>query len=111
MNPIDQVVVDKMRSFLGDRTNEILEAYVTSSEQHVQKIKVALVEQNKEALRLSVHALKGSSGTIGAMRVMAIAREIEIAMKAGQATSPEKIDELLLEISRANEVLKQMLSA
>jgi HPt (histidine-containing phosphotransfer) domain-containing protein len=110
MKHIDQTVVEKMRFFLGDRTNDVLQAFITSSEQHAQKIRDAFVANDTEALRHSTHALKGSSGTIGAMRVMAISKELEIFLRAGQAIPQEKIEELLQEISDANQDLDQIVS-
>jgi histidine phosphotransfer protein HptB len=111
MNPIDQNVVDKMRSFLGDRTNDVLQAFVGSSEQNAQKIQSAFVAKDKEALRMAVHALKGSSGTVGAMRVMAISREFEAHIKAGQSIPQEKLDELLQELTSANQAIIQIIAS
>ena len=110
MNPIDQNVVEKMRSFLGDRTNDVLQAFISSSEQNAQKIQGAFASKDHETLRLAIHALKGSSGTVGAMRVMALAKELEVCMKTGQPIPQDKLDELLSEIASANVALHQIVS-
>lgn len=56
---------------------EIIEMYLSETNECINKIVNAVKEKNQTALTLSSHKLKGSSANIGAAEVSAICSQIE----------------------------------
>jgi HPt (histidine-containing phosphotransfer) domain-containing protein len=109
MSSIDLNIINKMRAFLGDKISDILQAYITASEQNAARATGALQSGDVDALKMAVHSLKGSSGTVGATQVMLAAKQIEALCKSNQPVSEQDLEKLLREITTANQELRALL--
>jgi HPt (histidine-containing phosphotransfer) domain-containing protein len=67
---------------------ELIEAFLADGRQQMAAIDAALTAGDAEALVRPAHTLKSSSATVGAMRLSATARELEMAGRSG-ALDPE----------------------
>ncbi|KAB2841620.1 MAG: response regulator [Melioribacteraceae bacterium] len=77
-------------SFEKDQMNRELKKYfVNTIVQKRETISQSLVNKNKELLKLIIHELKGSSGTVGYTNVSELCREIEGVVLAPQSTWQE----------------------
>ncbi|KAF0151678.1 MAG: CheY-like receiver [Ignavibacteria bacterium] len=74
-------------SYEKDLMNKELKKYfINTIVQKKETIKQSLVNKNKDLLKLIVHELKGSSGTVGYTNVSELCREIEIVVLSPQST-------------------------
>ena len=83
---LDTSVLDELRASVeGDRdfVVELIEAYLADGATHVAAIDAALETDSAEALVRPAHTLKSSSATVGAMRLAATARELEMTGRSG----------------------------
>lgn len=62
---------------------ELIEAFLVDGAQQIAAIDAAHGAHDAEALVRPAHTLKSSSATVGAMRLSAIARELEMAGRSG----------------------------
>ena len=60
-----------------------VEGYVQGARQYAAAMNRAIDQRTREAARQNAHALKGSSITIGAQRVVARCRRLEALIEAG----------------------------
>lgn len=86
---LDTAVLDELRASVdGDRTFvvELIEAYLADGAIHVAAIDAARATDDAEAMVRPAHTLKSSSATLGATRLAATSRELEMAAKSGSLT-------------------------
>ncbi len=87
---VDTTTVARLRE-LGDATGEpafvagLVDEFETSSLQRLRDCARLLSDGDLTALERAGHSLKGSSGTIGAMRVRELSAELERAAREGDA--------------------------
>jgi HPt (histidine-containing phosphotransfer) domain-containing protein len=83
---IDSAVLDELgESVGGDRSFvvELIETFLTESAGHVDAVEAAVATDDPPAVVRPAHTLKSSSATLGAMRLMAAARALEMAGRSG----------------------------
>jgi HPt (histidine-containing phosphotransfer) domain-containing protein len=73
--------VDGDESFIAD----LLTTYVTEGEDHLAAMDAAVGARDPAAVVRPAHTLKSSSAALGATRLAEIARQIEMAGRAGDA--------------------------
>jgi len=71
-----------------------LRSVLDSMESGLERVRVAAASSDAPALRAAAHALKGSSGHLGADEVGEIAARIEIAAREGRIEDSATIDAL-----------------
>ncbi|MDR3528903.1 MAG: response regulator [Rhizomicrobium sp.] len=80
---LDEEKLDALAKVLPpDRYNGMLLAYLSNTRQTVQRIEAAAKTLDFNAIRREAHDLKSNSGTFGAMRVFALAEQLERACQA-----------------------------
>ncbi len=80
---LDEEKLDALAKVLPpDRYNGMLLAYLSNTRQAVQRIEAAAKTLDFTAIRHEAHDLKSNSGTFGAMRVFALAEQLERACQA-----------------------------
>jgi HPt (histidine-containing phosphotransfer) domain-containing protein len=62
---------------------ELIETYLADAPNQLEEMTAAVEADDAAALVRPAHTLKSSSASIGAMRLAAVARELEMAGKAG----------------------------
>lgn len=83
---LDEAVLDELRaSVQGDRAFvvELIEAYLADGAAHIEAIGTAVDADDADALVRPAHTLKSSSATLGARRIGATARELEMLGRSG----------------------------
>ena len=91
MNEPDAAVLDEgvlaelSHSVEGDSefVRELIEAYVSDGAGHLDAIERAAAGNDAEAMVRPAHTLKSSSATLGAQRLAASARRLEMAGRSG----------------------------
>ena len=83
---LDEAVLNELRaSVQGDRAFvvELIEAYLVDGAAHIEAIGAAVDAGDADALVRPAHTLKSSSATLGAARISATARELELLGRSG----------------------------
>ena len=87
---LDEAVVAELESSVQDDRPfvvELVNAYLADGPTQVDAIEAAVAADDAAALVRPAHTLKSSSATVGAMRLAAAARELEMAGRAGSTES------------------------
>jgi HPt (histidine-containing phosphotransfer) domain-containing protein len=98
---IDQVAVARLLAMVGhdpDFVDELVDEYLAEAPQQTAAVRAALDAGEAEALTHPAHTLKGSSLTLGGVRVAEIARQIEERGRAGDLAG---VDALLADLEHA----------
>ncbi len=78
---LDTAVLDEMRVFVDDESGEfvagLVETYLKQASRLLDAIEQAVADGDREQLRRSAHTLKGSSRSVGAMRLGALGERVE----------------------------------
>ena len=107
---IDPVVFEEMRELLDDALSAFIETYLDNSNKLLENINLALADGDLESLYNNAHQLKGGSGSIGAMQVFQLSKEIEEKSRGGEADGLDGlVDELHSSYAQAAAELKQHL--
>ena len=105
----DQYVLDRARvsTFLAmNRTQEgfldgLVKVFRMDVPSRIAALRAAAADGNSEGLFLAAHAMKSSSGSVGAKRMLAMASSLEEAARAGRLEGAEAaIDQLAVEFRR-----------
>lgn len=72
---------------------KILQAFLESADNGLRQLEQAILNNDAEGLRQSAHALKSSSGNIGAESLSAIFKQLEIDGHAGELTRAKALQE------------------
>lgn len=111
---IDLSVLEKLREIHGedesDIGEELIDLFLEAAPKYLAAMSRALSEEDTAALEDCAHKLRGSSATIGAMRLSQLAGQLEEASCAGSVNMAgdlvKKAEAELVELRRAlNEFL------
>lgn len=92
--------------------HKILQAFLESAESNIHQLEQAIANNDAESLRQSAHALKSSSGNIGADDLSAIFKQMEAAARAGELAPAKTLLESMRQqyqsaITEINQILNQ----
>ena len=73
----DRNIIDKLQKSIGGAVPRMLDLYEKEAEMRAANIEKAIAEENFQALRHESHALKSSSGTLGAVAMQRLAEQLE----------------------------------
>jgi HPt (histidine-containing phosphotransfer) domain-containing protein len=83
---LDEAVLAELKATTGDDpefVRELLETYLADVPAQLDEIEQAVVANEADALVRPAHTLKSSSATLGAMRLAAVARVLEMMGRSG----------------------------
>ena len=83
---LDTSVLAELQATTGDDSafvRDLVETYLVETPAQMDGISAAVAANDAEALVRPAHTLKSSSATLGAMRLSQVARELEMAGRAG----------------------------
>src|SRR4051812_16139506 len=86
---LDGAVLAELRESVGDDEEfiaDLVETYLRESRDHLSAMEQATESNDAGAIVRPAHTLKSSSAALGAMRLAQVAREIEMAGRAGDST-------------------------
>ena len=75
----DPIDLPELREFYGDDLEDVLETYISSTENYIESINRAIVERDDQSLARLSHELKGSSASVGAKQLSKLALYLERA--------------------------------
>jgi HPt (histidine-containing phosphotransfer) domain-containing protein len=83
---LDHDVLDEVLESTGndlDFVKELIDTYLADAPAQLEDMAAAIEADNAASLVRPAHTLKSSSATVGAMRLSAVARELEMAGRSG----------------------------
>lgn len=86
---------------------EILESFISQTQENLENLKSAIAEGNKEQVRALCHKMMPIFTMIGEKEVTAILRKYEVESKDYQMMSPEEAETLITHILKVIETAKQ----
>lgn len=106
----DRAPLDEMRASLGDESGEfvaeIIDAFLEQSPGLLESAQEAVAEEDRDRLRFSAHTLKGSSRSVGAVRLGNLAERLERAQEPLGDLAPV-VASARVEFSALTDQLKQ----
>ncbi len=112
-HPLDPAVLDNLRQLSkgsDEFLREVTTLYLADSPLRLEAIRKAVQANDSAALAAAAHALKGSSGNVGAKGVQELAARIERIARAGKIDGAlTVVDELTRECERAQERLRELI--
>ncbi len=104
---LDPNVFNEMRELMDDALGAFINTYLDNSPKLIAHIDTGLASGDMDAVKHNAHQLKGGSGSIGAMHLFELAKQIEHQSGNGQ---PQGLDQLVsdlkAEYERVAEALK-----
>ena len=105
----DGVLQEVLEATGGDRefVRELIDTYLTDAPEQLGAMTAAIDADDPAALVRPAHTLKSSSATVGAMRLAAVARELEMAGRSGllEPSAQEQLDAARTEWDAARQAL------
>ncbi len=94
-SPLDREVLKGLESIGGDASNNILRQvisiYLDNSAELMERVRKAFAACDEDSVRSSAHALKSSSGNVGATRLADLCRQIELLAKKENLVAASRI--------------------
>lgn len=107
--PLDMMAFNAFADLMEDSLSEVLVRHLKVAQNYMQSIHAALDAGDMKAASKAAHPLKSSSQQIGAMKVAALAKEIEYEAGAGSANVAQ-LKGLVGELEQAQAEAKQALT-
>jgi len=104
---IDELVFGEIADLMGDALGSFIETFLDNSPKLLAAMSAGLAGGDIDALIHNAHQLKGGSGSIGAMQVFQLAKQLEEDGRAGNIENADAVlAELLLAYEQVEVVLK-----
>ena len=103
---IDDEVLEELRSVLGDELDRVIRVFLDDAPRQISALQEAALAPDLEALRLHAHSLKSASANLGAMRLSAAAKRLELGARTGTLDRPAvEVARVTWEFERARDAL------
>jgi diguanylate cyclase (GGDEF)-like protein len=83
-SPLDRTVFDKLQEILGPSLQQAVTPYLEDMPLNLEQLEQAIGQKDTDAIRSLAHAIKGSSGNLGATNMTQLAKKVEELELAGQ---------------------------
>jgi two-component system sensor histidine kinase/response regulator len=107
---IDKSVIEDIRK-LGSRNSDllqrVLQTYLQEAPKILEQIYMAVSSSDYDLLRAQAHALKSSSGNVGARGIMDLARELEAK---GKSSDDQGLDEISQQLKHEYALVRDALN-
>ena len=112
MTAINAKTLNERREELDEFFGELLQTYLSDAQELMAGVTKAVEAKDPAALRESAHALKSSSGYMGADQVVSLAAQMEsAAVNGGAAEEADNAEALRTAVDAAVEELSQQMAA
>ncbi len=80
---LDYAMLKELRDNIGDNLQGLFKVFLEDIPDYIRAVEQSIAENDPGALVEAAHAIKGSSGNIGAKRLAEIARQLELQGRSG----------------------------
>jgi HPt (histidine-containing phosphotransfer) domain-containing protein len=96
---LDQSVLTSLRELQEEGEPDILEEvgdlFLKHAPEKISAIEKAVKQKDANALKVAAHSLKSSSAYVGAMRLSALSKDLEMIGRSGSTEGSEEKSEML----------------
>jgi len=104
---IDPVDLERFREMMGEAGTELIALFLEETLDLLAELREAVAKGDAESLQRVAHTLKGSSATLGAMRLSDLCKELEIMGRRGALEgAAEKVAQVETEYERVRVTLE-----
>ena len=82
--PLDHVIFDKLREILGPSLEQAVKPFLEDTPAYLDQLELAVKDNVADKARATAHAIKGSSGNLGASQLAQLAKQAEELALEGQ---------------------------
>ena len=112
---LDESVLDELLATTEDDrafVEELVHTYLSDTPALVEAVESAAAADDVAALVRPAHTIKSSSATVGAARLSALARELELAARSGalDASARDGLEQVRAEWTAASDALQAWLT-
>lgn len=100
----DEATLRRLHEDLGaeaDVTRDLVRTFLQSAEDLLREAREGLAKNDARVVQRVAHTLKSSAGTLGALRLSELARDLEASLAGGGRATREAVDALAEEYARA----------
>lgn len=110
--PLDAKVIGELRELQDGGSPgllaELIDLFLKQGEEKLVELRQALESRNDAVLGRIAHTLKGSAGSLGALRLSGICRELEGALRGNAwPEAEERVSEVEAEFARVRTALAE----
>ena len=107
---IDRATYDELKDTAGaDFVVELVDTFLDEAPRLIEGLRTAYDQRNADVFRRSAHSLKSNSNTFGALRLAALARDLELkGLDPDPARDTTALAALEAEYTRAAAALKDL---
>ena len=105
---LNEEIIGELRDMGEDFFAEIIEKFYEDADQDIAELQRCVAESDAKGLGIAAHGIKGTSLTMGAERLAAIALEIELM---GKENNLENIDDCIERLCSAYSQTRDALDA
>jgi HPt (histidine-containing phosphotransfer) domain-containing protein len=107
---IDRTVFDRLTATMGRAfVAELIDTFAEDARELIATLGRALAETDIDAFRRAAHSLKSNGETLGAMRLAAVARELETMARAGRLDGAgHRVEQLVEEYELVTRALAEL---
>jgi len=105
---LDTQILDALRESMGEDFEELLEAYIDSSEEILQQLSDAYEKQQADQIKRLTHSIKSSSASLGFLQLSEQAKKLELRyQQPGVSIQAQELTDLQQAYEAGFEGLKQ----
>ncbi|MBL8446374.1 MAG: EAL domain-containing protein [Zoogloeaceae bacterium] len=107
---LDPAAISRLRDALGGALGEAILPFLEDAPMHVRSMRKSIDSRDGASLRHAAHVLKGSAGTLGAVKLAQVAQEVqECAERHDLVEAEPLVDALQEELGRVDAALRREL--
>ena len=109
---IDRATYDELKDTAGaDFVVELVDTFLAEAPRLIEGLRTAYEQRNAEVFRRSAHSLKSNSNTFGALKLGAMARDLEQGGLDRARAADAPLEALAQEYARVAAALKELRNA
>lgn len=105
---MDSAIFNEMSELMDDALSEFIDTFLDNSPKLLSAIEKGLAENDSDTVFHNAHQLKGGSGSIGAMQVFTLAKQLEQMAREKASTG---MLEIFAELQKAYDELTTVLKS
>ena len=104
---LDEATVDELRAlFAGSDVTVLVQLFLDHADERLAQIRSTHASGDVDGFRQACHTVKGSSATLGALRLAAVCSDLEAEAREGRLPPTAAVDALAVELERASGAMR-----
>lgn len=83
LTAIDKNVIETLKGLMKDRFNFLIQTFIDKTATQLEELKTAITDNNTANIISITHAIKGSSGSVGASGMHLLSKQYEDCARSG----------------------------